>query len=149
MAQLGNNINVENEIAFATELPAVKLASVGIHTRTPPNHTQSIAGKMISVYTGGAAHAELELRFFVDQLDKRPMIIIAMELEARIARFAEQVHGMFVNRNVHENYDGTRIIDYTINLNSYDAFVDSLQKLARKRVDGEFTVALESKLSED
>lgn len=147
MGQLGNDINLENEIAFATEIPSVKLASIGVHTNVKPP-MQSIAGQMVQVYVTPSS-ADLELRYFIDQLDKRPMIIIAMELEAKIARFSAEVHAMFVNRNVHEDYNGTKIIDYTLKLHGYDDFMDSLQRLARKRVDRDFTIALEAKLSED
>jgi hypothetical protein len=95
----------------------------------------------------GPTIAELELRFFIDQMSERPTLLILGDLENRITQFISQVNGVYLSRNV--EIGERKVVDYKFRLNDYDSFYESLTLLSRKRLDKEFTEALESKLSED
>lgn len=145
--QLENNVNIENEIAAQIELEFVKLVSVGIHVNTNIHEVWSLHGPIQQPL--GPVSAELELRFYVDQIERRPNPILLGELEKKIGRFISETNGSFNGRHLHEDFNGTKILDYKLKLHNYETFIETLNRLSRKRIDKEFTKALEAKLSED
>jgi hypothetical protein len=137
-----NDINYQTEIAFATEISSVKLASFGIHVKS---NIQDYGG--FATYMGPTT-GELELRFFIDQLDNRPNGLILGELEKKLQTFCTVINAHFQSRNVIFERD-IKVVDYKLLLGNYDLFGHAMYQLSRKRSDAEFTKALESKLSED
>lgn len=103
-----------------------------------------------SVYMGTTT--ELFLIFYIDQMImmKSPPPDVFSEIERKIHDMLAVVDGVFTQREVKPFRDKNPMtIEYTLKLESYNNFIDRLNRLARHKADKEFSKALESKLSED
>jgi hypothetical protein len=91
----------------------------------------------------------LLLTYYINQAALVAPLSIFKTLENHIAEFNKHVDGSFVHRSV-EPFRGeyATTIKYEIVIRDYDHFSNTVSKLARAKVDAQFTQALEAKLSE-
>lgn len=94
-------------------------------------------------------HVRLSLTYYINQHPNTPLQIFKI-IETHLADFNSKVDGVFTSRSM-EPFRGeyVTVVKYEIFLRDYDHLMDGIAKMAKEKVDRDFTEALEAKLSED
>jgi len=93
--------------------------------------------------------ASLRLTFYINQMSRKNIDTIYGEIELKISRFLSEAGGVFYNRNVSYESCGPNLVEYLVKISNVEVFQQLLETGHQKRIDAEFTQALEAKLAED
>lgn len=97
----------------------------------------------------GAPETELILEFSVSHKAKLEYVDIFSKFEDNIAELLSHSIGYIMSKEARQTSPVTMYVIYRCKITSYEDFLSSVARLARSKVDREFTKALEAKLSED
>lgn len=102
--------------------------------------------------TSSFTEADLYLKFYIDQmvLSQDPPIDVFSIIEHKITDMIYFAGGDYYQRQAEPFRDKhPMLLSYTLKLPDYEGFLQKVHQLALKKIDQEFTKALESKLLED
>lgn len=98
----------------------------------------------------GPPNTELFLTFYIDQLASLTSKDVLQSLDEDMGKMLHHIDGIFTQRTVEPfKEQQCHWVSYKVKLRDFDNFVNKLHHYALSKVDEEFTVALETKLSED
>lgn len=147
MALRVNDPSMQADLAIIFETEHIKLTCFSLRSSNNID-TMMVAGGGSFHTVMGFSHHELQLGFEVLSSETRPINIVLGEFEAKITQFISKSGTSYNNRTM-EIKGSRRELTYRFLINDLDRFNEELEKLAQKRLDKEFTVALEAELSKD
>lgn len=95
----------------------------------------------------GPASVDMSLTYYLNQMADNKKTL--SDLEKTIAPFLKETKGAFTGRNVEQDINGKTVVNYRLKLTDFEKFSKTANELYIKRMDAEFTAALEAKLLED